>query len=197
MATKQRKTQPTIFKYLEPTERKCSHTKKVQFKELRSLEEWGEELKSQSKDLNLIIYEDGVGYKNGIPVVNETKTETKIQEHKPCIKEERKPKVAEPKRKIQLAEPVRTQIEDTIIEYKNLEHIGKTKVIIAKTLHYDYFNIPTEWEAYDICIINRHLYYKGVYVDCKAPNQPQDRRKPLEVWVDFKVEDYSYYFPTM
>ena len=173
MPTKKRNTQPTIFKYLEPTERKCSHTEKVDFdKQLRSLECYIAETKEVKEEIHNFEYKP-------------TKCYTPPKHN------------AEPK--IQIAEPVRTQTEDTIIEYKNLEHMGETKVIITKTLHYDYFKIPIEWEAEDIEIKHRRLYHKGKHIiNCSADNQPKDLDYPLELWVDFKVSDYSQYFqPTM
>ena len=191
-------------------------------KPLRSLEDWGEELNSQSKDIDLIVFKNGIGYKNGIAVISETKKEITLQEHKPCIEKKDMKKVkweegiAEPKPRkskthkpkvlqvavpleAELAVPITTQQANTTIDYMNLEHMGKTKVVIAKTLQYDYFNIPIEWDAKDINITDRNLYYKNMLVDCKAPNQPADRHTPIEIWVDFKINDYSFYFqkPTM
>lgn len=218
-------THPRLKKSIQEREKQTKAILETD-KPLSSLEDWG---KSQSKEIDLIIYKDGVGYKNGIAIVKETKTETKLQEDKHCsietFKEQerirnetkdatkkvkwaegiaepkprkpRKPKVslqvAEPLQE-ELAVPIKTQQANTTIDYMNLEHMGETKVIIAKTLQYDYFTIPIEFDANDISIIDRKLYYKNMLVDCKAPNQPSDINSPIEVWVDFKVEDYNYYF---
>lgn len=186
------------------------YIKKEKDKPLRSLEEWGEELKSQSKDTDLIIYKDGVGYKNEVAVVAETKDEYKLQEDKPCSIEtfkdatkqvkceaQRKPRTYRPKVKEQVAVPIQPQV--TTIDYMNLEYMAETKVIIAKHINYDYYKIPIEWEQEDINITDRKLYYKGMLVDCKATNQPKDKNTPIEIFVDFKISDYSYYFqqPTM
>ena len=210
MSATQQKKITDFVKAKKPIQRKSKMNQQLQKyiekekdKPLRSIEDWCEELKSQSKDM--VIYE-------------ETKQETQLQEYKPIKtkyatkqvkceegiaepkqRKARKPKVLQVEEPLQLAVPILTEQANTTIDYINLESMGERKVVIAKTLQYDYFNIPIDWEAKDISIIDRRLYYKDMLIDCKATNQPRDRNTPLEVWIDFKVCDYSFYFqkPTM
>ena len=156
------------------------YIKKEKDKPLRSLEDWGEELKSQSKDI--VIYE-------------ETKQETQLQEYKPLPREETEPTLGEIYQKSPYLQIEHLQTE----QYIRSEPITDKKIIIARTIHYDYFEVPIDWDSKDIKIHYRELYYKQMKVECKAKYAPRDINYPRELYIDYKVQDYTHYFqqPTM